>query len=57
VRGTRAARTTTVRAMIDVPQVNPTSSWKNFRIASAASSSGCRMLASGIRMSARGIRA
>ena len=41
VSGRIVRRTTTVSAMIDAPQLNPAESWKNLRIDSATSISGC----------------
>ena len=45
VSGRMAARTTTVRAMIETPHCSPTLSWKNIRTASNTSISGWKMLA------------
>ena len=58
--GSSAARTTNVSRMIDRPQLAPTLSWKNLRIDSKTSISGCRMFAvmgtmgSGVRGPRRG---
>jgi hypothetical protein len=48
VSGISAARTVTVRAMIEKPQLKPMLSWKNNITLSSASMSGWKMLASGV---------